>query len=226
MGALALLPVFSTAVGLLLVTRELELHRRVVALALALPLPIALVLFGETTQPQLLLAQTIGATVLALAIASDLRERMVDLRPLIGGLLLVIAIGGIGDQSVNVDKLLLVAGSALLPASIAAALWLFGRLYSRLRNIGIDPQTGERAEVYGSGDIPAWALLGATLGSPPLALTAFFAGTIVSALIAVLMLLRSGVVQISDQDGTAPDAAFFPLLPSIVIGGTIALVLQ
>ena len=226
MGALALLPVFSTAVGLLLVTRELELHRRVVALALALPLPIALVLFGETTQPQLLLAQTIGATVLALAIASDLRERMVDLRPLIGGLLLVIAIAGLGDQRVNVDKLLLVGGSALLPASIAAALWLFGRLYSRLRNIGIDPQTGERAEVYGSGDIPAWALLGATLGSPLLALTAFFAGTIVSALIAVLMLLRSGVVQISDQDGTAPDAAFFPLLPSIVIGGTIALVLQ
>ena len=226
MGALALLPVFSTAVGLLLVTRELELHRRVVTLALALPLPIALVLFGETTQPQLLLAQTIGATVLALAIASDLRERMVDLRPLIGGLLLVIAIAGLGDQRVDVDKLMLVAGSALLPASIAAGLWLFGRLYSRLRNIGIDPQTGERAEVYGSGDIPAWALLGATLGSPLLALTAFFAGTIVSALIAVLMLLRSGVVQISDQDGTAPDAAFFPLLPSIVIGGTIALVLQ
>ena len=226
MGALALLPVFSTAVGLLLVTRELELHRRVATLALALPLPIAFVLFGESTQPQLLLAQTIGATVLALAIASDLRERMVDLRPLIGGLLLVIAIAGLGDQRVDVDKLLLVAGSALLPATIAAALWLFGRLYSRLRNIGIDPQTGERAEVYGSGDIPAWALLGATLGSPLLALTAFFAGTIVSALIAVLMLLRSGVVQISDQDGTAPDAAFFPLLPSIVIGGTIALVLQ
>ena len=226
MGALALLPVFSTAVGLLLVTRELELHRRVATLALALPLPIAFVLFGESTQPQLLLAQTIGATVLALAIASDLRERMVDLRPLIGGLLLVIAIAGLGDQRVDVDKLLLVAGSALLPATIAAALWLFGRLYSRLRKIGIDPQTGERAEVYGSGDIPAWALLGATLGSPPLALTAFFAGTIVSALIAVLMLLRSGVVQISDQDGTAPDAAFFPLLPSIVIGGTIALVLQ
>ena len=226
MGALALLPVFSTAVGLLLVTRELELHRRVATLALALPLPIALVLFGETTQPQLLLAQAIGATVLALAIASDLRERMVDLRPLIGGLLLVIAIAGLGDQRVDVDKLLLVAGSALLPATIAAALWLFGRLYSRLRKIGIDPQTGDRAEVYGSGDIPAWALLGATLGSPPLALTAFFAGTIVSALIAVLMLLRSGVVQISDQDGTAPDAAFFPLLPSIVIGGTIALVLQ
>ena len=226
MGALALLPVFSTAVGLLLVTRELELHRRVATLALALPLPIAFVLFGESTQPQLLLAQTIGATVLALAIASDLRERMVDLRPLIGGLLLVIAIAGLGDQRVDVDKLLFVAGSALLPASIAAALWLFGRLYSRLRKIGIDPQTGERAEVYGSGDIPAWALLGATLGSPPLALTAFFAGTIVSALIAVLMLLRSGVVQISDQDGTAPDAAFFPLLPSIVIGGTIALVLQ
>ena len=212
--------------GLLLVTRELELHRRVATLALALPLPIAFVLFGESTQPQLLLAQTIGATVLALAIASDLRERMVDLRPLIGGLLLVIAIAGLGDQRVDVDKLLLVAGSALLPATIAAALWLFGRLYSRLRKIGIDPQTGERAEVYGSGDIPAWALLGATLGSPPLALTAFFAGTIVSALIAVLMLLRSGVVQISDQDGTAPDAAFFPLLPSIVIGGTIALVLQ
>ena len=226
MGALALLPVFSTAVGLLLVTRELELHRRVATLALALPLPIAFVLFGESTQPQLLLAQTIGATVLALAIASDLRERMVDLRPLIGGLLLVIAIAGLGDQRVDVDKLLFVAGSALLPASIAAALWLFGRLYSRLRKIGIDPQTGERAEVYGSGDIPAWALLGATLGSPPLALTAFFAGTIVSALIAVLMLLRSGVVQISDQNGTAPDAAFFPLLPSIVIGGTIALVLQ
>ena len=226
MGAFALLPVFSAAVGLLLATRELELHRRVVTLALALPLPIALVLFGETTQPQLLLAQAIGATVLALAIASDLRERMVDLRPLIGGLLLVIAIAGLGDQRVDVDKLLLVAGSALLPATIAAALWLFGRLYSHLRKIGIDPQTGERAEVYGSGDIPAWALLGATLGSPPLALTAFFAGTIVSALIAVLMLLRSGVVQISDQDGTAPDAAFFPLLPSIVIGGTIALVLQ
>ena len=226
MGALALLPVFSAAVGLLLATRELELHRRVVALALALPLPIALLLFGESTQPGLLLAQAIGATVLALAIASDLRERMVDLRPLIGGLLLVIAIGGIGDQRVDLNGLLRVAISALLPASIAAALWLFGRLYSRLRKIGIDPQTGERAEVYGSGDIPAWALLGATLGSPLLALTAFFAGTIVSALIAVLMLLRGGVVQISDQDGTAPDAAFFPLLPSIVIGGAIALVLQ
>ena len=73
MGAFALLPVFSAAVGLLLATRELELHRRVVTLALALPLPIALVLFGESTQPQLLLAQAIGATVLALAIASDLR---------------------------------------------------------------------------------------------------------------------------------------------------------
>lgn len=220
MSGITLAPAIAAAVGLLLASGGVEPRRRGVAFLLALVFGVSLGLAEST--PLSLLARAIGALTLAHALGLDLRERMIDLRVLLGGLVAVLSVSMI-DRTANGASPLEPLVAAFAAGTLALMMWLGGRLYARLRDLGLDPLTGERAEAFGSGDIPAWALVGATLGTPTLALGAFVAGTFAGALIGIALLLARGLTPASDEKGNAPDAAFIPLLPAIIVGSACLL---
>jgi hypothetical protein len=219
-SALVLVPAIAAATGLLLAAREVGPRRRGFALLLAVAFGVALGL-GEQT-PLALLARSIGALALAHALGTDLHERMIDLRVLVGAIVAALSIATL-DRIVGgappLDPLIATLGLGAL----SGAMWLGGRFYARLRGLGIDPLTGERAEAFGAGDIPAWMLVGATIGSLPLALSAFIAGTIAGALFGLALIVVRGIGSPSDGEGNAPDDAFIPLLPAIISGCAIVL---
>jgi hypothetical protein len=105
-------------------------------------------------------AATIAGAVVAVAVLaggllSDLREREVDILPLFGGAL-VAAVGPLIDRADSIG----VAG-ALCGLLLALGVYACGRLYARLRRLGLDPETGERLDPLGAGDIALLTVLGA-----------------------------------------------------------------
>ena len=96
-----------------------------------------------------------AVAVLAGGLLSDLREREVDILPLFGGAV-VAAAGPLIDRADSIG----VAG-ALCGLFLSLGVYAFGRLYARARGLGLDPETGERLDPLGAGDIALLTALGA-----------------------------------------------------------------
>jgi hypothetical protein len=224
MGALSLTSALAAAVGVLLASRGVAPLRRGLAFLIAVSFALSLGLDRQPPSP-LSIASIIGVIGLSHALGSDLRARIVDLRVLLLALALVIGGSFVVADGARISLNGTVVGAALALA-IASLLWLFGLVYARARGLGIDPMTGRRAEAFGSGDIPTWTLVGALVGSPAIVALALAAAMIVAALGALPTLLRRGPTATHDDDGLAPDDAFVPLLPSILVGTTIALMVS
>jgi hypothetical protein len=211
-------PLVAATAGLLLATRGLPAGRRF--LAALLPLAFAISLVAATPlSPFAIASGAVGLFAISHALGSDLRERLVDLRLLLGALGIILLLDAVDSATPFAGAF----AGALIASGLAGTLWAGGQLYARLRGIGIDPLTGSRAEAFGSGDIPAWALVGALLATPTTTLHAFIASLLVGALASIVVLARRGRTQMRDADGNAPDESFIPLLPAIVAGATLAL---
>lgn len=102
-----------------------------------------------------LVATALAVALLSGGLLSDLREREVDVLPLFAG------------AAVAALVPLLLAGSidalagALTGLCLSTGLYATGRLYARARGLGADPETGERLDPLGAGDIALLTLLGA-----------------------------------------------------------------
>jgi prepilin signal peptidase PulO-like enzyme (type II secretory pathway) len=221
MGALGLVPAVAAAAGFFLASREVGAIRRGVAFSLAILIGVTLGLDGGSS-PLATLSVSIVAAALAIALATDLRDRLVDLRLLLGatGLSLLAALA---DRALTGTDPLTPLFASLTAVALAGAMWLGGALYARLRGVGTDPLTGGRAEAFGSGDIPAWALAGVGLATPTLVVNAFVISLLVGAVMSLGVLAVRGRGRVADESGNAPDEAFVPFLPAIIAGCAIAL---
>lgn len=156
-----------------------------------------------------LAASTLALAVLVGATLNDLRERFVDILSLSLGTLLVILLLAAERGDLPGGALLGVGVGVALSGLLFAGGWLF----ARLRGAGIDPETGERVEDVGSGDIFAWALAGAWLGGlggPGAVVAAFLAQLFLNGFISAGALVWA---RMRRHDGDL----HLPMLPSIVI---------
>lgn len=120
-----------------------------VAVALSLLLPFA------AEGPATTAGAVVAVAVLAGGLLSDLREREVDIVPLFVGALAV----GAGPL-IDAGDAIGITG-ALVGLLLSTGVYAFGRLYAQLRGLGLDPETGERLDPLGAGDIALLTLLGA-----------------------------------------------------------------
>ncbi len=156
----------------------------------------------------------LGAGLLVGSAASDLRERMVHVGLLaagVGGMLVLAALGPLGLRAPLLGL--------LFGAGAASLLFAGGWIFSHLRG-GIDPETGERSEDYGSGDIVIWALVGVMLAALPdgferLAIAFLAAHLLVGVASAAILLARPLHARLGGAD-------YLPLVPAIA---TVTLVL-
>lgn len=105
--------------------------------------------------PATIAGVVVAVAVLAGGLLSDLREREVDIVPLFAGAACA-AVGPLIDAGDAVG----VTGT-IVGLSLSTGVYAFGRLYARLRGLGLDPETGERLDPLGAGDIALLTLLGA-----------------------------------------------------------------
>ena len=160
---IALLPlaVVAGGVGALLGNRNLSRARPLAGRSLLLAgatlavVSLLLLLPFAALGPATIAGAVLAATVLAGGLLSDLREREVDIVPLFTGAALV-AVGPLLDTGNAIG----VAGG-LVGLSLSVGVYAFGRLYARARGLGLDPETGERLDPLGAGDIALLTLAGA-----------------------------------------------------------------
>lgn len=158
---LAALAIGAGAAGALLGNRNLSRARPltgrallVVTLLLGGVAGLLLLPYAERSQTELV-ATGIAVALLAGGLLSDLREREVDVLPLFAGALIAGLLPLLIDGST--DALV----GALTGLTLSTGLYATGRLYARARGLGLDPETGERLDPLGAGDIALLTLLGA-----------------------------------------------------------------
>lgn len=155
------LAVGAGAAGALLGNRNLSRARplagRALLVAAGLLAGVALLLllpYAERS-PAELVATGFAVALLAGGLLSDLREREVDVLPLFAGAAIAALIPLLVDGSIAALV------GALTGLLLSTGLYATGRLYARVRDLGPDPETGERLDPLGAGDIALLTLLGA-----------------------------------------------------------------
>ncbi len=151
------------------------------AIALVLLLPFV------AEGPATIAGAVLAVAVLAGGLLSDLREREVDIVPLFAG-----ALAAAAGPLIDSGDVIGMTG-ALVGLLLSTGVYAFGRLYARARGLGLDPETGERLDPLGAGDIALLTLLGAlaapvagAVAAVPILLAGFIlhvAGTVVLLLI-------------------------------------------
>lgn len=155
--------------------------------------------------PATIAGAVVAVAVLAGGLLSDLREREVDIVPLFAGALAVAA-GPLIDAGNAVG----VTGT-LVGFLLSTGVYAFGRLYARLRGLGLDPETGERLDPLGAGDIALLTLLGALaapVAGPVAAVPVLLAGFILhvagTGLLLLIRHLRGRDASLGDPVELAP----------------------
>ena len=169
----------------------------VVSLLLLLP-------FAERG-PATIAGAVVAAAVLAGGLLSDLREREVDIVPLFVGAALV-AVGPLLDTGDAIG----IAGG-LVGLLLSTGVYAFGRLYARVRGLGLDPETGERLDPLGAGDNALLTIAGAiaapvagAFAAVPVLLGGFILHVTGTLLLLLVRRLRGGAASLGDPVELAP----------------------